>query len=46
MRKSRKQLLDDSKETKGYWNLKQETVDVTLLEDWLWDGPWTFRMIT
>jgi hypothetical protein len=25
-----KQLLDDNKETKGYWNLKDEVVDCTL----------------
>jgi len=26
----RKQLLGDTKETKGYWNLKKESIDRTL----------------
>jgi hypothetical protein len=28
----RKQLLDDLKETRGYWKLKEETLDHTLGE--------------
>jgi hypothetical protein len=28
--KGRKQLLDDFKETKGYWKLKQETLYITV----------------
>jgi hypothetical protein len=27
--KRRQQLLDDLKETRGYWNLKEETLDLT-----------------
>ena len=28
----RKQLLDDFRETRGYWNLKEEVLELSLLE--------------
>jgi hypothetical protein len=34
------QLLDDSKEKRGYWNLKEEVVDCTL-EKLIWRRLWT-----
>jgi hypothetical protein len=36
----RKQLLDDLKEKRGYWKLKEEALARTLS---LWKRPWTCR---
>jgi hypothetical protein len=38
----RKQLLDDHKETRGYWKLKQEALDHSV-ENSLWKRQWTCR---
>jgi hypothetical protein len=37
-----KQLLDDLKETKGYWKLKQEAPS-RCVENWLWKRLWNCR---
>jgi len=36
-----KQLTDVIKEKRGYWKLKEEALDRTLLENWLWKRLWT-----
>jgi len=38
---SRKQLLDDLKETRGYWKLKEEALDRSV-ENWLWKRLWSY----
>ena len=39
----RKQLLDDIKERRGCWKLKEEALDGSLGENWLWKMLWTCR---
>jgi len=39
----RKQLLDDLKKRKGYWNLKEEAADRTVWKTGFCKGLWTFR---
>jgi hypothetical protein len=38
-----KQLLDDFKERKGYWKLKEEALDVTLCRTRFWKRVLTRR---
>jgi hypothetical protein len=37
----RKQLLDDLKESRGYWKLKDETLDRTVWRTRFWKRLWT-----
>ena len=39
----RRKLLDDLTEMRGYSRLKEEAVDRTYVESWLWKGLWTCR---
>ena len=38
-----KQLQDDLKEKRGYWQLKEEALDRTFFENWLRELPQTRR---
>ena len=37
----RRKLLDELKERRGYSHLKEEAVDRTYVERWLWKRLWT-----
>jgi len=41
----RKNLLDDIKEKRGCWKLKEEAIDRPLRENSVWERLWTCRKL-